>query len=771
MKRTTNASPPRSGSAMSSKLRRRGAVGALLASAVAFLLALPAFASAGPLGEPTFYDEGLRPAAEIDYTTEGPDGNVWFVDHTSLSSDVSGLGKITPAGAITEYICGETLSGCNPEARLTGITAGPEGDTHLWFTDRGKHGDPSSPPSIGRIDSASPGTVEEFSIEAEGGNAESTPQGIVAGPEGKLWFTDTGATRAIGVFDPSSPEGERVEEFSEAAGLPKSSRPRGIVAGSDDALWFTDTGGWPSTIGRIDPNTHMVEQFPINYQSVPGGEASFSGKSGIVAGPDGDIWFTETKEGARGICKIEVADPHEIKCFSEGLKTPKAETGSKPYTLTVAEGELWFTDHSALDEKQSFTFGTPEVHWTEGEKFELCNEDKSSCATGTYKTNSGENSAQVLNALESIYGAGNVVATTSTELNVTVRFAGELAMTSIGQTSCKRLSGAIPSCSGSTVTDGGPDAIDRINKYDEIVRYPIDGLDGVRPITYVSGGDLWFAATSNGVNSIGKFGIEISEIPLTLNINEGEGTVVSNPAGITCSGPKGEECTSEFEEGAEVTLTASPAAGYVFYAWQSCPSPTGRQCKVTMSEAKEVGVKFKQAYKLSVSKASGSETGIFKVLPSPGVVCPAKCQSSSYTFVKGTEVTVTRYEPAAIHHFVEFSGGTGSAEACDGQTVECTIKLEADSSLEGLFEKNAKAMLSLEKQGGGQAKITSTATRSTASTPAGKHRRPFTPNQRRRKSRSARRSARAPARSNGAARRVATPAPANPPPTAAAKSR
>src|SRR5204863_455244 len=47
----------------------------------------------------------------------------------------------------------------------------------------------------------------------------------------------------------------------------------------------------------------------------------------------------------------------------------------------------------------------------------------------------------------------------------------------------------------------------------------------------------------------------------------GEGTVVSNPAGIEC----GSECEADFELNELVTLTASPAAGWVFSSWYGCP--------------------------------------------------------------------------------------------------------------------------------------------------------------------------------------------------------
>jgi len=328
---------------MSHKLRRRGAAGALLASLVAFVLVLPGLASANPLGEVKPFKTGLRSTANIQYTTKGSDGNLWFVDNIS-GSPTPAIGKVTPEGAITEYIGGETLSGLNAGSSLIGITALGK---YLWFTDRG------TTPAIGVIDSASPETAEEFSILEKGGNAESGPQGIVAGPDGNLWFTDNGTTKAIGVIDPST---HKVEEFS--TGLQAGSRPRGIVVGSDGALWFTDQAEAPGTpaIGRIDPSTHVIEEFSVSANSIPGQVETTLGKSGIEAGPDGNIWFTETKEGARGICKIEVSEPHGITCFKAGLLNPELPVGSKPSGLTKARGKLWFTDGSGVNEKQVIKF-------------------------------------------------------------------------------------------------------------------------------------------------------------------------------------------------------------------------------------------------------------------------------------------------------------------------------------------------------------------------------------------------------------------------------
>ena len=198
------------------------------------------------------------------------------------------------------------------------------------------------------------------------------------------------------------------------------------------------------------------------------------------------------------------------------------------------------------------------------------------------------------------------------------------------------------------------------------------------------------------------YGAGTPEQPLTLKINEGEGTVVSNPAGITCTGSSGKECTEEFEEGAEVTLTASPAAGYRFQSWQSCAGGlNGRQCTVTMSEAKEVGVKFKRVYDLTIVKAGSGLGSVYN--NKNGLTCTLRCSSVTIPFPEGVSFTLSGQAPNAEFYFKEFTGGTGSAAACSG--TECTMTLSEASTVEAVFEDRPTANLSIDKQGGGTAKI------------------------------------------------------------------
>jgi hypothetical protein len=67
----------------------------------------------------------------------------------------------------------------------------------------------------------------------------------------------------------------------------------------------------------------------------------------------------------------------------------------------------------------------------------------------------------------------------------------------------------------------------------------------------------------------------------------GSGTVTSDPARIDC----GTVCESEFREGTQVTLTATPAAGYSFAGWSGDCGGSGA-CEVTMDAIRSVTAEF-----------------------------------------------------------------------------------------------------------------------------------------------------------------------------------
>jgi streptogramin lyase len=164
------------------------------------------------------------------------------------------------------------------------------------------------------------GKIEEFPRPA-GSFAED----IVAGPDGNLWFTQTGSDKGIVKL---SPTGQVLDEFS--AGLGASNQPVEIVAGHEGNLWFTDPGT-VSGIGRITPSGEITE-FKTGFGA--------GTPSGIAAGAEGDIWFTEIGKTV-GIGRITPSG--EITLYTVGFNP-----GSRPSAIVAGpEGNLWFTDPGA----------------------------------------------------------------------------------------------------------------------------------------------------------------------------------------------------------------------------------------------------------------------------------------------------------------------------------------------------------------------------------------------------------------------------------------
>ncbi|MGH2835266.1 MAG: virginiamycin B lyase family protein, partial [Solirubrobacteraceae bacterium] len=185
------------------------------------------------------------------------------------------------------------------DSRPEGITAGPDGN--LWFTETNTN-------KIGQITPT--GTITEYTIPT----ANSQPQGIAAGPDGNLWFTETN-TNKIGQITPTG----TITEYT----IPTAnSQPQGIAAGPDGNLWFTERSG--NNIGQITPSG-TIGEFPI--------ETADSDPYGIAAGPDGNLWFTE-----RGGNKVALISPG-MTATSVALSAsdPSPHTGdSVTYTAVVS---------------------------------------------------------------------------------------------------------------------------------------------------------------------------------------------------------------------------------------------------------------------------------------------------------------------------------------------------------------------------------------------------------------------------------------------------
>jgi len=240
--------------------------------------------------------------------TAGPDRNLWFTEPGNAK-----VGRITPTGTITEFALPS-----NKTDLFADITAGPDGA--LWFIDPAGSGGNGS---IGQV--TIQGVVKEFPIPAKGGN----PFGITSGTDGGVWFTLPGVNEIVR-FNPAN------AEFAQF-GIPTAgSTPGFITAGPDGAMWFTEFSA--SQIGRITPAGAIIE-FGLPTKQ--------SGPDGITSGPDGAIWFTENLAGKIGQLLLTTttfsAEVTPAATINEFPIASAANPGVRDIT-TGPDRNLWFTE-------------------------------------------------------------------------------------------------------------------------------------------------------------------------------------------------------------------------------------------------------------------------------------------------------------------------------------------------------------------------------------------------------------------------------------------
>ena len=101
----------------------------------------------------------------------GPDGNLWF---TEFYSNGLSIGRMTTSGVVQTFPVG---------AVSWRIVTGPDGN--LWFSENESSG-------IGRITLT--GTATSFPTPTQNSNMN----GIAIGPNGTVWYTETGDGAAVG---------------------------------------------------------------------------------------------------------------------------------------------------------------------------------------------------------------------------------------------------------------------------------------------------------------------------------------------------------------------------------------------------------------------------------------------------------------------------------------------------------------------------------------------------------------------------------------------
>jgi streptogramin lyase len=249
------------------------------------------------------------PNVSTHSVASGRDGNIWFIANDSKTL-ASQIGRITPKGETTYWPL--------PRVSLPGdITSGSDGN--LWFTDAAQRYGPDPRAKgvpehkIGRI--TTEGVITEFALPTPDGD----PHGITAGPDGAVWFTES---NRIGRIDPAG----SIRELA----LPPGSNPGEITLGPDGALWFTSRSERDAKIGRIT-STGSVTRFALPQCE----QVCNRSLRGIAGGPDGNVWFTESKGYGEG---------NVWRIASNGSLTSFAVNGWATGITSGVDGNIWFTE-------------------------------------------------------------------------------------------------------------------------------------------------------------------------------------------------------------------------------------------------------------------------------------------------------------------------------------------------------------------------------------------------------------------------------------------
>ncbi len=258
-----------------------------------------------------------------------------FSDGTSTvtanvtNSSGSGSVGVPPAVTITEWRI--PTSSSFPQ----GITAGSDGA--LWFTECGgnKIGRiPTDAPTPNPASTATPNPdISEYPLPT----ANAYPHGITSGPDGALWFAECNANKIGRIPTDATPgSGAQITEYASGA------TPFGITTGPDGNLWYGNFNR--NDVQSMSPAGTVLQTYTTATQYT----------DFFVTGPDGAVWFTECNApGVIGRIKNGVLSEESVPNSSVG-------TSPAPYGIAVgSDGNIWFTDldgHGGIGKVDVATF-------------------------------------------------------------------------------------------------------------------------------------------------------------------------------------------------------------------------------------------------------------------------------------------------------------------------------------------------------------------------------------------------------------------------------
>lgn len=217
-------------------------------------------------------------------------------------------GALLPAAAaLPAHSAGKMQSWKLATRRPTGIhDIAPVPDGGVWFSAQASGHLGWFEPSTGRTD-----------LVALGNN--SSPHGVIQGPDHAAWLTDGGQNAIVRVSWPD----RKVTVYPLPAGTPRANLNTCAFDGAGD-LWFTGQNGW---LGKVSVKTGQVMARPS-----PRGPGPY----GMCATPSGDVWWCSL--AGSFIARIDRATGE-----SHIVEPPTRDQGARRI-WSDSQGRLWVSE-------------------------------------------------------------------------------------------------------------------------------------------------------------------------------------------------------------------------------------------------------------------------------------------------------------------------------------------------------------------------------------------------------------------------------------------
>ncbi|TQV88902.1 InlB B-repeat-containing protein [Aliikangiella coralliicola] len=165
----------------------------------------------------------------------------------------------------------------------------------------------------------------------------------------------------------------------------------------------------------------------------------------------------------------------------------------------------------------------------------------------------------------------------------------------------------------------------------------------------------------------------------------GSGTITSSVAGIDC----GSDCTEDYSDGQQLTLTATPASGFEFQAWQGDCAGQGASCSLTIDSDKNATAVFVVATYTLTTTVNGPGSIASNI---DGINCGSDC-TNDYSAEQQIVLTAT---PDSGFIFQNWEGD------CAGQDETCSLTMDSDKNATAFFaEALASYTVTVTKTGNG----------------------------------------------------------------------